>query len=495
MVARRFTERYSLDVQINSSHNAVLWRALDNSLNRVVCIVLLPHRDARAQALLVHAKAAAINSTRSAVAILDIVERDFVQGVRTIDAAEPYLGIVTEWVDGRTLDHIIGENREPLPIKEALKILGAATGTVGAMHQLGLIHGRLRPRNIYLNEAGEVRVTGFGIDGALFVPDGKTKATDIAGLGDLLFAMTTATWPTGSVGALPAAEILDDRTLTLPSQQRVGVDPIIDELYQKTQDGTITTAEELGQEISIAEVATAKDLKSRVNRWTDHEVAWHGRDIPKPRRVRAVVLAFGSTYLFGIIGWQLMTHNYLTTPATLPSLPVPTSIPSSSPNVWVSPSPTISASSDTWPTSYAALKSATDYDPYGDGTENSEQTELAIDGDPATAWQTTNYYTNSWARKPGVGLIIDLGESTRVRTVDVSFISPAHSATVFITDESMPDISKATVFDLVSNSDQRHTFTAESPQTGRYVLIWLTKLPRNSYGALVGGITEVKVGL
>ncbi|MBU6347212.1 MAG: hypothetical protein KGQ38_01175, partial [Actinomycetales bacterium] len=86
MVARRFTERYSLDVQINSSHNAVLWRALDNSLNRVVCIVLLPHRDARAQALLVHAKAAAINSTRSAVAILDIVERDFVQGVRTIDA-------------------------------------------------------------------------------------------------------------------------------------------------------------------------------------------------------------------------------------------------------------------------------------------------------------------------------------------------------------------------------------------------------------------------
>ena len=495
MAARTFTSRYYLDVQINSSHNAVLWRAIDNSLNRVVCIVLLPLRDARAQALLVHAKAAAVNSSRNAVAILDIVEQDYVTGVRTIDEQEPYLGIVTEWVDGQTIDHIVGKNLEPLNPKDALRILAGITSAVGAMHDLGLIHGRLRPRNIYLNDADEVRVTGFGIDGALFVADGKTKATDIAGIGDLLFAMVTATWPNGSVGALPAAEILADRTLTLPSQQRNGVAEAIDHLYERTQDGSIASTAELAQEISITEAAIAKDIKSLVNRWTEHEVTWQAAEIAKPHRLRAVLIALVSTYFFGLIGWQLMTHNYLNTPATLPSLPVATSVPSVSPSSWPTISASASSSTNLWPMSYASPTAATDYDPFGDGNENTDQTKFAIDDDPETAWTTTQYWTNTWSRKPGVGLVIDLGEATKVRQVEVEFTSPAHSATVFISDEAKPDTTTADVIGIVSNSDSSHTFKSATPQTGRYVLIWLTKLPRNLSGALVGGIAEVKIGL
>lgn len=495
MTARNFGDRYRLDVQINSSHNAVLWRAIDNSLNRVVCIVLLPLRDPRAQALLVHAKAAAVNSSRNAVAILDIVERDFVTGVRTIDENEPYLGIVTEWVDGKTIDHIIGKNLEPLSPKEALGILAGVTSAIGAMHDLGLVHGRLRPRNIYLNDAGEVRVTGFGIDGALFVADGKTKATDIAGIGDLLFAMVTATWPNGAVGALPAAEILLDRTLTLPSQQRNGIAEAIDSLYERTQNGSITSTAELAQEISITEAALVRDIKSLVNRWTDHEVIWQASDIAKPHRLRVSLIALAATYLFGLIGWQLMTHNYLNTPATLPSLPVVTSIPSVSPSIWPTVSPSASSSTNLWPMSYASPIAAIDYDPLGDGSENADQTKFAIDDDLETAWTTTQYWTNTWSRKPGVGLIIDLGTAVKVRQVEVKFTSPAHSATVFISNDAKPDTATADVIGIVSNSDPSHIFKSTAPKTGRYLLIWLTKLPRNLSGALVGGIADVKIGL
>jgi len=495
MTTRTFTERYSLDVQINSSHNAVLWRAIDNSLNRVVCIVLLPHGDPRAQNLLAHAKAAAVNSSRNAVAILDIVERDFVTGVRAIEDSEPYLGIVTEWVDGKTIDHILGKNLEPLSVKEALRVLAQVSSAVGAMHELGLVHGRLRPRNVYLNDAGEVRVTGFGIDGALFTADGNTKSTDIAGIGDLLFAMVTATWPNGPVGALPAAEILDNKTLTLPSQQRVGVGLEIDQLYEKTQDGTFATVDELLQEISITNASMLADLQAAVDRWTAHEVTWHGKDIPKSRRLRAVTLALAITYLFGWAGWQLMTHNFHNAPASLPTNPVVTSSPTSStsPSSSISPSPTIT--SDAWPTRYATPVSATSYDPYGDGEENSDLAKLAIDGKPKTAWVTTNYYSNTLGKKAGVGLLIDLGETTKVAHVDVTFTSPAHGASVFISDSATPDLASASVLGTVSNSNKTETFSPESPQNGRYLLVWLVKVPRNEIGNYVGGIAEVRVAL
>ncbi|MEI7442312.1 MAG: protein kinase [Actinomycetes bacterium] len=495
MATRTFTERYSLDVQINSSHNAVLWRAIDNSLNRVVCIVLLPHADPRAQNLLAHAKAAAVNSSRNAVAILDIVERDFVTGVRAIEDTEPYLGVVTEWVDGQTIDHILSKNLEPFSVKEALRIFAQATTAVGAMHELGLVHGRLRPRNVYLNDAQEIRVTGFGIDGALFTADGNTKSSDIAGLGDLLFAMVTASWPSGPVGGLPAAEILDNKTLTLPSQQRVGVGEAIDQLYEKTQDGTFKTVDELLHEISITNASTMADLQAAVNRWTAHEVTWHGKDIPKSKRLRTIILAMAITYLFGWAGWQLMTHNFHNAPASLPSNPAQTNsaTASSSPSSSISPSPTIS--SDSWPTRYATPVSATSYDPYGDGQENSDLAKLAIDGLPKTAWVTTTYYSNTLGKKAGVGLLIDLGETTKVAHVDVTFTSPAHGASVFITDSPTPDLASAQVLGTVSNSNKTETFNPETPQNGRYLLIWLTKLARNEFGNYVGGIAEVKVGL
>ena len=495
MSTRTFTQRYTLDVQINSSHNAVLWRAIDNSLNRVVCIVLLPHTDARAKTLSAHAKAAAVNSNRNAVAILDIVEHDFVKGVRAIDSSEPYLGVVTEWVDGQTLDHIIGKNLEPMAPKDALKVLAQVANAVGAMHDLGLVHGRLRPRNVYLNDAGEVRVTGFGIDAALFPADGTTQAADIAGIGDLLFAMVTATWPSGTVGALPGAEILDNKTLTLPSQQRVGISSDIDSLYEKTQDGTFKSTAELLQEISITNASMVADLQAAVNRWTAHEVTWHGKDIPKSKRLRAVTLAFVITYFFGWAGWQLMTHNFHTGSASAVTKPQI----SESPKFSVSPSASASASSSEssapWPTMYAKPDSATGYDPYGDGSENPTLAKLAIDGNPETAWVTSPYYSNTLGKKSGVGLLIDLGKPTKVASVKVTFTSAGHSGTAFLSNTDKPDLTKAEVLGTVSNSNKAERFSPAQPITGQYLLIWLTKVPRAFNGSYVGGIAEVRIGL
>ena len=58
-----------------------------------------------------------------------------------------------------------------------------------------------------------------------------------------------------------------------------------------------------------------------------------------------------------------------------------------------------------------AVTEALDFDPLGDGSENSGEVERVVDGDPASGWQTITYYNNPalGGLKPGVGVLLDLG--------------------------------------------------------------------------------------
>src|SRR3546814_6353793 len=84
-----------------------------------------------------------------------------------------------------------------------------------------------------------------------------------------------------------------------------------------------------------------------------------------------------------------------------------------------SASPSASESSGGEPYELAAI---TDLDPYGDPPEeNGDLAELAIDGDNSTAWQTQSYRQQfgPGGLKPGVGLVIDLGEEKSVGAINV----------------------------------------------------------------------------
>ena len=52
-------------------------------------------------------------------------------------------------------------------------------------------------------------------------------------------------------------------------------------------------------------------------------------------------------------------------------------------------------------------------DPAGDGQEHDEDLQNAIDGDPATFWETEGYNSPD-LDKPGVGIAFDLGTPARV---------------------------------------------------------------------------------
>jgi putative peptidoglycan lipid II flippase len=478
---RIFDGRYALDVQISSSLSSPIWRAMDQSLKRWVTLILLPTSDLRSVKLLQECQQAAVNDRRDVVSILDVVPDGKISSGTDSNSQDRYVGIVTEWLDGETLDRLIVRRGEVLPVEQALRQLGIIANTLMHAHSLNVFHRRLRPHNVIFSQGQEVRLTGFGVDSALLGPDSMDGiAQDIKGVGQLLFVMITGMWPLGSVDSLPAALSDGGSGLVLPSQVHGGVSSYIDRLYQRTQDGTYTSMRQLLDALSVGEVEESESLQSRVSRLTASSVTWSPPESSQSSRVRTSVIAGLSVLVFGWIGWQLLTSNFQRSEAPVAIL--------------ASPLPSIAVPQATGEVAKAVT--VTSYDPLGDNEENADQALLAIDSDSETAWTTASYKKSDMSGKAGVGLLVDLGVEKEVYSVEIDFISAGHTAEIYVVNSTEPDFATELKFGDTNPNESSSEISSTDPVSGRYVLVWLTPdLPEAESGEFQGGISEIKVRL
>jgi serine/threonine protein kinase len=476
---RIFDGRYALDVQISSALSSPMWRAKDTSLKRWVALILLPTSDLRSVKLLQECQLAAVNDRRDVVSILDVIPDGKITSENSSDSQDRYVGIVTEWLDGETLDRLLIRRGEVLPVDQALKQLGTITNTLIHAHSLNIFHRRLRPHNVIFSEGQDVRLTGFGVDAALLGPDSDAGITqDIKGVGQLLFVMITGMWPFGSVDSLPAALGASGSGMVLPSQVHGGIRPYVDRLYQSTQDGTYQTMRQLLDALSVGEAEDSESLQSRVSRLTANSVAWSPPQASKAGRLRSSLIAGLAVFVFGWIGWQLLTNNFQNSEEPIAIL--------------TSPLPSIAVSQATG--QVAEVVEISSYDPLGDDQENDQQAPLAIDGDLETSWKTSSYRKADMSGKAGVGLLVDLGFEREVYGVEVDFISVGHTAEIYVLETDTPDFSTELKFGDTDAAEVSSEVSVNDPSTGRYVLIWLTPdLPRSDSGEYQGGISEIKV--
>jgi|688.fasta_scaffold25749_2 serine/threonine protein kinase len=478
---RIFAGRYVLDVQVASSLSSPIWRAMDRSLKRWVTLILLPATDLRSVKLLQECQSAAVNDRRDVVSILDVIPAGKITNGDSVSSQDIYVGIVTEWLDGETLDRLIVRRGEVLPMDQALMQLGIIANTLLHSHSLGIYHRRLRPHNVIFSQGQEVRLAGFGVDSALLGPDSNDGVEqDIRGIGQLLFVMVTGMWPLGSVDSLPAALGNGGGGLVLPSQVHGGIKPYIDRLYLSTQNGSYSSMRQVLDALSVGEVEESESLQGRVSRLTASSVSWSPTQTHKSRKLRSSLIAGLSVLLFGWIGWQLLTNNFDESDAPIAVLS--------------SPLPSIEVSQATG--KLANIASATIYDPLGDNVENEEQAPLAYDGDLSTSWNTSNYRNADMSGKAGVGLLVDLGFENDVYGVKVDFISAGHSAEVYVVNSTEPDFATALKFGDVNPNESSSEVVVDDAVSGRYVLIWLTPdLPSSDSGDYQGGISEIQVQL
>ncbi len=144
---------YRIEAKLGEGGMGVVYRAFDTHLDRPVAIKILradatasPERRRRFQQ---EAKAASALNHPNIVHIYDI----------SSSGATDYIAM--EFVDGKTLDRLIGKNGLVLPdlLKYAIQVADA----LARAHAAGIVHRDLKPANIIVGEDGRVKLLDFGL--------------------------------------------------------------------------------------------------------------------------------------------------------------------------------------------------------------------------------------------------------------------------------------------------------------------------------------------
>jgi hypothetical protein len=134
---------------------------------------------------------------------------------------------------------------------------------------------------------------------------------------------------------------------------------------------------------------------------------------------------------------------------------------------------------------------ATAYDPLGNdgGRENDQDAPKAVDGDAATAWETSTYRNRPdlGGLKDGVGLVLDPGAARQARTLTLDLTAAGTDFTVYATDDATVPGSIDGWQELTSEEDADDKLTVElSGGPHRYYLVWFTKLAPADGGYRIG---------
>ena len=161
---------------------------------------------------------------------------------------------------------------------------------------------------------------------------------------------------------------------------------------------------------------------------------------------------------------------------------------------------TPAATSSATGTPGAVLKGvqARDFDPYDTSTggENPETVGNVVDGDPATTWRTSRYDDQLGPRapalKPGVGLLLDLGRTRTVTSVDVRELPGQATVSLSAADAVPTSAPTGDPAASVTGSGRLTLTPGTGSVQGRYLVLWWTALPPVS-GGFRAEIAEVVV--
>jgi eukaryotic-like serine/threonine-protein kinase len=490
--------RYRLDEVIASGGMAEVWQAQDLVLQRAVAVKLLhPH--------LAGDQLVTERFRREAIAAARLSHPNIVP---TFDAGtdDGLTFIVMGLVNGKSLAEVLSQRK--MTVAEAAMVGRQVADALDHAHNKALIHRDVKPPNVLLMENHRVMVTDFGIakaveeeaDVSLTLPglvigtpaysapeqlagEDVDERVDIYALGALLHEMvcrhisgedaqpTRFSDPsTSDAEAVVCPDIpkelvavIAKATAVDPNGRHQKVSELRDELA-KIERGPnqrmfspppieVSNPNDTGQ-IAVSSPPTemfkakkpapalAPQPEPQQSRPAPQSLATKG----EAQRVKAVAIFLTLLFLLAVVvglSWRGLSTENTSEDESLPAEPI-------------------------------ASVQADAFDPFGNNqTEHNEDAPLAVDGDPTTAWSTETYQQQDMG-KPGVGLILELGESNTLDSMSVESSSQGWSASIYVSS------GRPTTFedwgepvDVQSGLGSQASFDLHQAE-GDSVMLWIT---------------------
>lgn len=501
----KLTKRYRLEECITRLEGFSSWRAVDEKLRRPVGIHLLPAEHPRAALVLAAARSAALLGDPRFVQVLDA------------DQHGDFVHVIHEWLpDAVSLSTLLQSGA--LDPHHAYDLTNQVSQAMAAAHAEGLAHLRLTPAAVLRTGAGPFRIRGLAVDAALRdISHDQPERSDTESIGALLYAALTQRWPYqgGGYGLLGVAglERGSREPLATPEQVRAGVHRGLSDLAMRAliNEGATATREKPPC-VTAEEVVTAlaelprfpvpepgEELHPGYQRTSYQQGSYLGAG-PAARHTTVAATAppalpgrtgtalkWGVSALLiaalGLGSWQIAD-------ALMESDSTPSSEPATPP-----PGPSDDDGASQSGENPLDVIEVTDFDPHGStGSQNPAAAPNVIDGDPETFWHTKNYYGPGFGNlKPGLGLILDLGEAQQVGSVTVEAIGE-HSVQLLAADSLESRPGSFDQFSLVAEgTGDSLTLAADEQIESRYLLVWLTELPLGDDGNYRGRISDITV--
>jgi hypothetical protein len=154
----RLDDRYELRRLLGTGPVGQVWESYDHQLGRDVAVKVFHAHLAADEAFRARVRLAARHASTvrhpNAVAVQDV--------------GGDGRFVVMDRVDGWSLRRLL-DSRGPLPIHQAVTLAIGACSALAAAHAAGVLHGGLKPENLFLTADGQVSVSDFAIASAALV--------------------------------------------------------------------------------------------------------------------------------------------------------------------------------------------------------------------------------------------------------------------------------------------------------------------------------------
>jgi eukaryotic-like serine/threonine-protein kinase len=489
VIGTKLSGRYRIEGEIGSGGMSTVYCAFDETLERQVALKVM-HSD-------ISSDPAALERFRREARTVAQLSHPHV--VMVIDAGEdqghPY--IVFEHVRGETLKEKI-RREGPLPIVEAVAYAIEIGRALDIAHERGLVHRDVKPQNVMIDEEGRAKVTDFGIALGL-EPEGLTAAGRIVGTTDYVSpeqAMGHEVTRQSDVYSLGIV-LFEMLSGAVPFKGESGVSVAMKHVQEGIPDIQKRRPGVSAALAAVLERATAKELRNRYA--TMDEFVGDLEEVLAYETARAGEATGEATAILSALPANVARHG----PAWRRFLPVATYLLVAA-LVAVGAVLLIGNNGDgsksaadsglsRIPLSESAVH---DYDPPpGDGSENSDQRGLALDGDKTTAWETENYNSPDLGNiKSGVGLYLDAGRPVVARALRIATPKSGWSFQLYVANQVPADVKGWTLVGT-GRMDSTHKTAAldTAGQPSRFYLVWITTLTQSPTGRSNAAISDLEL--